>query len=485
MFRWFWPRQEEPPEGALRKLGWGESLFIGFSKIFKGGHLKFTLFMKTKVDITHETMYKALVQAARRHPLLKSRISYKDGKYYYVPMLNWESNLELETTVSDDWQEASAKGFRRGFNDEIGPLWHAYLVEITRKGQQDDDSADAKHPETKSYALVLMFNHAIIDGKSAAVVLNDIVQSLNSIIDNVHNYSAEEELKVAPPLENALLPGVRPGIWDYVKIFKFLRQFLSAAKNPYTELYPARILREPDVDNDITKIIDFSVPIDPLLQRCRAEKVTIQAAVTAASCLAMLDLLRKKAPETERLPAPSSYVVDFRRFCEPVIEPQFMGFYAISNTMPPLNVTGSVTDSKAFWDIAREASAEIRRYISNPKEPIKTFRVMTQLLNFESLGKKMNEAKDTGLRNGEAFGISNIGDIEPLFPAGREGATVEATKVLWATNGAMFCSPFYHYLLSMRGFLVWSLNWYPNISTEEEAMAYAEKIQEALKSAVD
>ncbi|XP_013413128.1 uncharacterized protein LOC106175599 [Lingula anatina] len=474
MFRRFRRERDEPPDGAIRKLGFNEDGCVALGETVSFP-VTFAVFLKSKTEITHEMMLKSLQAVTRKHPLLRVKVIKNSAGYrYYVPIDNWEGCLNLTTRKATDWHQIAAEAGDKKIDASAGPLWFADLLEMEELEGTEDK---------KSYVLIMVFNHAILDGKSGVFVMNDIVRNLNLAVDGCVDQDEAEILPIAPCMEEALPPEIQLGFFGFLKLLFVIAKLMRRGVNEYMKQYPARVQREPDVKIG-TYFYDFSIPMAPLLERCRAEKVTVQGAVTAAAYIALLHVIRAKNPEITKIKMGSNYIADYRRFCRPVLAPDFMGFHAVASLLNPVEVTSNVSDPSYFWSIARRVTTEIHEYIGDQTRPIQMLRLASRLVSYESLGKKMPAQRARGERAADAFGVSNIGNVDPIMTAGQPGSSVEVTKVLWGTNGANICPPFMHFLMSVRGKLVWTLNWYSNISTEEEAEAYAKEIQEVLNRAI-
>ncbi|MEV4927874.1 condensation domain-containing protein [Streptomyces roseoverticillatus] len=263
----------------------------------------------------------AVAAVRARHPLLGSRVE-RGGPWraWFTTRGVPETPLRVEYPVAGRTvARVLEEELQRPFSTADGPLARFVIV----------DGGD-------SFDLIAAFHHLVADGHSAAVVFRDILRYLAAP-------GAVAPAVAAPPADG-LLPGPRVRPADLVKLSRSLRLPRQAGA-PALPSGPATDLtcRTWTLDEAETTA---------LLDRCRAERTTVHAAL----CTAFARARRASGP------ARVAVAADLRRILAPVPE-ESVGLYAASFllSVPP----GRPHDD--LWDGARELRERLHRRL-RPEE---------------------------------------------------------------------------------------------------------------------
>jgi len=289
-------------EGALMLSGLPISLNFAVSARIRGG-------------FTRERLEAALAGLGRRHPLLAVRAARRaDGTAYFtdedVPPIPLRV---VEAAVDDDWIGEVEREIQRPSN---------YLTEpqircIWLRGRETSD-------------VVLVCDHLLADGRAAVVALRDLLELLAVPTRAI-------EPLIAPPIHELVPPAVvRQIVADAARRDAIGPDEPEAPAPPTGRGGPARIR-------------PFALTADEtaaLVRRCRAEGVTVQAAL----CAAFLTPFAERQPD--RPVRRAEIPVDLRsRLIRPVGDAyaSMVGLTIVDVDCAPGNL----------WDAARSAAAAL------------------------------------------------------------------------------------------------------------------------------
>ncbi|MFF7726907.1 condensation domain-containing protein [Streptomyces sp. NPDC008001] len=258
---------------------------------------------------------RAIAAVRARHPLLGARVE-RTG-----PWRAWFTTRGVPGTPLRVVRPAAGRTVTSVLEEELqrpfaasrGPLARFVLV----------DGGD-------SFDLIAVFHHLVADGHSAAVVIRDVLQHLAA--------PAHGRPAVAAPPADGLLPGPRMRPADLVGLSRSLRVPHQASPPAPRPTGPAAPL------TCSTWTLD-TADTTALLDRCRAERTTVHAALCTAFARAL------PAPG----PARVAVAADLRRILVPVPQ-ESVGLYAASFLLPVAH-----TPHEAFWDRARDVREGLHR----------------------------------------------------------------------------------------------------------------------------
>ncbi|MGK5547607.1 condensation domain-containing protein [Streptomyces sp. URMC 127] len=263
----------------------------------------------------------AVAAVRARHPLLGARVE-RSGPWHAWFTTQGVPETPLRVvyplagrTVARVLEEE----LQRPFSTADGPLARFALV----------DGGD-------SFDLVVAFHHLVVDGHSAALVVRDVLRHLAA--------PGTRPPAVAAPPADGLLPGPRVSPSDLVKLSRSLH-LPAQAGAPARRTGPATPL------TCRTWTLD-AVETTALLDRCRAERTTVHAALCTAFARA------RRAPGPARI----AVAADLRRILVPAPR-ESVGLYAASFLLPV--APGRPHDG--LWDAARELRERLHRRL-RPEE---------------------------------------------------------------------------------------------------------------------
>ena len=288
-----------------------------------------------------ETIDSALAKARLKYPLMNSRILQdSSGEIEFLYDYTQEFPITVNSKHSDsDWIEAGWNEQKKPFDMQNGPLIKFLLLA----------SADTSD-------LVIICHHCICDGLSLAYLAKDIAFYLRNPDVEV------QPLPLPPPLsiEN-LSVRVSPGIIGNLTglMAWFLNRSWSKSKVIFSDHDYQHLYREYWETTDIG-LMAVSLPkgiTEMLIEKCHAEQVTVNSALTTAFSLAQYDLQGNKEPYLKK----ALLAIDIRRLFKEPPGGNF-GLLAVGNEINLPSGKGG------FWDAAGKFNAEIKKMLADPKK---------------------------------------------------------------------------------------------------------------------
>jgi hypothetical protein len=277
--------------------------------------LNFALSARIRGQLSREAIEAALAGLCRRHPLLAVRAAQRaDGTAYFtdegVPPISLRI---VERAADDDWVEEAEREIQQPSNYRTEPQIRC----IWLRGRETSD-------------LVLVCDHLLADGRAAVVALRDILDLLA-----VPTRAAEPLM--APPIHELVPPDV-------------VRQIQAAAAGQdEAGPQPSEAPAPPKDPGGPVCIRPFALTADEttaLVRSCRAEGVTVQAAL----CAAFLTPFAERQPD--RPVRRAEIPVDLRpRLIRPVGDAyaSMVGLAIVEVDCAPGNL----------WDAARSAATAL------------------------------------------------------------------------------------------------------------------------------
>jgi hypothetical protein len=224
--------------------------------------------------------------------------------------------------------------------------------------------------------LILVCDHIVADGRSAIIVLRDLLSLLA-------DPSMAIEPILAPPVPELVPP----------EILERIRAAFGAPRDEQaspSDARPATRRLPEDAGPACTVPFEMSAPeTSTLVDRCRAERVTVQAAI----CAAFLTPFAERQPDhpVRRAEIP----VDLRsRFTRPVGD-------AYGNLIGLTVIEFDCTPGRDLWDVARDAAEALSRM--RDEDLFATIQVQISLFG---------SARNRPWGIGYDLSISNLGRID-------------------------------------------------------------------------
>lgn len=266
--------------------------------------------------LTLPKLESALARLGRRYPLMVARVG-SEGEDNFFLTDEGASPVTVhivERKTAETWLEEVQRGLPMIFSFKSGPLYHCTWV------RGSDDTHD----------LVMITDHMTADGRSAMYALRDLMAFL-----------ADPSLELDPVLPVSLVDVVSSEVLE--------KAAALAAAVPADAPPPPPW--KPNFSADPQQMLPFTLTeaeTAALRERCRAERVTVQAAL----CAAFLTPFAERQPDSAMRLA--EVPVDLRPYvAKPIGERygSYLGLAVISVDCQP---------GQTLWDVARYAQTTLR-----------------------------------------------------------------------------------------------------------------------------
>lgn len=318
-----------------------------------------------------DRLREALARVQRKHPALRMVLrKQKDGLYYEE---NCAPDVPLRIvprTVEDDYKRESLTELETVFVEDR-PLLRAVWLPA----------------ETES-DLLLVTSHRICDGMSMLTIVREVLFALHS----------DEELVPYEPITAKVMIG------DYEPPQPWKRKLIASLLNNALRLLPTS--RRPLENKEYSLEWGIGQALtDALKQRCKAEGISIHAALVMALDCALLQVLGEK-----KLPGWIESPMDVRRGRLASLKSDMLFFGGGSLKMR----TGQASEDE-FWAKGRTVHEEIRRMIDQEMEAIPGRYYFNELLRPVPHGRiqTMVQLGDALKVNGSwnRMALSNLGNV--------------------------------------------------------------------------
>jgi len=300
--------------------------------------LPFNIVMVGRVRgaMDHSRIATTLEQLKSRHPLLAVRVQIEDdgtGSYIAEDVPPIATHVEQRQS-EEQWIARVKEEFRTSFPIQIGPLVRCSLIQ----------SAEVSE-------IILCGHHAICDGMSLGYLLRDLLKHLaeptNEFDGSIYPPPIDLTTVPSPPSTNPLLQFILSRInkkWT-VKNIRFSESEMCRMHEEFWKQNTEIQVLAWDMDPEATAC---------LVERCRAENVTVNTALWTAFLAAQYEVQNDRRRYRWR----SALAVSNRDKLKVSVGEAF-GFYASS-----LTVKLTYSPRKSFWDNARKVHSRITKELS-------------------------------------------------------------------------------------------------------------------------
>jgi hypothetical protein len=261
------------------------------------------------VRLTETQVRTALAAVQASHPLLSVHVEDRPG--CRLGLYRAESVAPIDLTVHESecsWASFAAAELAHKFDRSIAPLMRAVLINH-RTGS----------------TILLTFDHTTADGISSVTVMNDLVKALNG--------QPLARRDVPPSMEELVACTVPYSETPAAGDSRDPRMAQPASIRPFDGTHPD--VRTATLDTNQTA---------RLLQRCRAERTTVHAALVAAASRAHAKMFGRQ----------------FVRTLSPINTRPLLGGVGDCADYFVCTVTGMTPwDGTAFWDQARAVTGDL------------------------------------------------------------------------------------------------------------------------------
>ena len=204
----------------------------------------------------------------------------------------------------------------------------------------------------------------------------------------------------------------------------------------------------------------------------KRNKCTVHGAITAATHLAMAKILQHNYASDSKIQSPlsinSTYTVNIRKECQPMIESEEFGLYVSVDSLAIAVNALPIEEVESFWEFARSCTNKLHDRIDSGKhqEIIKVF----QCVDLPSFWAQSCYEVERGLQS-EIFNLTNLGalsiDEEGKSPYKFAGSYLAVQS---AQNWCIFS----HNIFTINGRLYWTGEYSPEITTRSQAEEFAD-----------
>ena len=328
-------------------------------------------FVRLEGSVDPERLRQALGRVQRKHPALRTLIREERNELYYEEDSAPEIPLRILRRVEED-------DFRRESQLELTAVFPFDQPQLRAVLLQSGRESD----------LLLVTSHRICDGMSMLTIVREVLRALHK----------DEDLIPYAPITT------RDMIGDYQPPQPWKRKVTAWLVNGIMRLIP-RSRRAPENKECCLEWSADRALSDTLKQRCKAEGVSIHAALVVALDRALLTVLGKR-----KTPALIESPMDARRGRLAALKSDMLFFGGGSLVIP----TGR-DPALDFWARAREINEQIRKDIE--KEML---NIPGRYHFFEMLRPLPSAQMQSLVRAGDALGIngswnrfalSNLGNV--------------------------------------------------------------------------
>jgi hypothetical protein len=318
-----------------------------------------------------DRLREALARVQRKHPALRMVLRKQTDGLYYEENCAPDVPLRIvPRTSEDDYKRESLTELETAFVEDRSLLRAVWLP-----------------AETES-DLLLVTSHRICDGMSMLTIVREVLFALHS----------DEELVPYEPITAKVMIG------DYEPPQPWKRKLIASLLNNALRLIPAS--RRPLENKEYALEWGAGQALtDALKQRCKAEGVSIHAALVIALDRALLQVLGEK-----KLPGWIESPMDARRGRLASLKSDMLFFGGGSLKMR----TGQASEEE-FWTKGRTVHEEIRRMIDQEMEAIPGRYSFNELLRPVPHGRiqTMVQLGDALKVNGSwnRMALSNLGNV--------------------------------------------------------------------------
>jgi hypothetical protein len=328
-------------------------------------------FVRLEGTLDPERLRRALGRVQRKHPALRTLIREERDRLYYEEDCAPEVPLRVLRRVEED-------DFRRESQLELTTVFAFDQPQLRAVVLQSERETD----------LLLVTSHRICDGMSMLTIVREVLRALHK----------DEDLIPYAPITT------RDMIGDYQPPQPWKRKLTASLVNRLTRLIPHSRRASENKEHCLEWGVDRALS-DTLKQRCKAEGVSIHAALVVALDRALFTVLgEKKAPALIESP------MDARRGRLAALKSDMLFFGGGSLVIP----TGRAPQLD-FWARAREINEQIRRDIERELLNIPGRYHFAEMLRplssaqMQSMVRLGDALKMNGSWN--RFALSNLGNV--------------------------------------------------------------------------
>ena len=458
-----------------RRVGFFERYFLTVATDTNVCHINTVLFLDSNVKLDPDHVKKALFMLLQRFPLLRMRVTVDEFKQPCLEEMENPQLLGFRSMVdvnSNDWLYAFEKQINGApFNTVQGPLWRVTLLAET---------CHSSGEENLSYknTLLFTFHHVIADALSVFELKRKLIEYLGVL------YKGEiidvESLPFRSPVEEAMKSFTGPNVFLRFMIVMVLTirklRFKMFSKSKPDNLY---LLTFSPAQNHSVARTTCAVPRNlsreetmAVISCSKRNKCTVHGAITAATHLAMAQILHHNCASDSRIQSPlsitSTYTVNLRKECQPRIERDELGLYMSFDRLQIEVNAFTIEGVDSFWEFARSCTKDVHERIDSGKhtQGLKVF----QCVDIPSFWAQSCYEVERGLQP-EIFNLTNLGALS-IDEEGKSPYKFAGSYL--AVQTAQICNIFSHNIFTINGRLYWTGEYSPEITTRSQAEEFVD-----------
>lgn len=445
-----------------RRLGKLEQVLFEREKNNNWGTVSSVLLLDSAQELSLDLLKRALNLLTKRYPLLRMRVkdSADNQGLCFEEMENPE---KIDFQVSDTIKAGNwTKGLEEELNSylfdiENGPLWRVKLLgEINKDGKFRN-------------ALLFTFQHVICD----ALSIFELQKYLMRILSSLHNgeHFEVERLPFRPPLETFISKVAQPNIFERLLFStSFMLQKLKVSffkpKNSFLSLYPPVANTEPSVTKKtclLTRALGQE-ETERLIQSCKANRCTVHGAITASTHSAIAGIMQRERKDFKNpLSVKSSYSINMRKDCEPTVNSTEFGAFITGTELSIAVPVSNTNDVQGFWNLAHQCTREVHSQIKSGKH--RNLLKFYQCVDIPTYCKMSNYEHNQGRRS-HICNINNYGSHQ--LPQA-ENSSFKFAGTYFGVQAAKTGHIFGNNLMTVDNRLYWAVEYFPHVTTKEQA----------------
>ncbi len=445
-----------------RRLGYFERLLFAMGQVNNTCYIHTVLLLESKVKLDRDHVKKALLMFLQRFPLLRMRVTVDKFMKPCFEEMEDPQSLDFRSMVdenSEDWQHAFKKQINgESLNTRQGPLWRVALLRETcySRGQES----------LYKNTLLFTFHHVISDALSIFEFKKKLIEYLG-VLYNGGTFEVES-LPFRPPIECTMQHLTRPSILEriLISIVVTMRKlrimfFKPKLQNLFLSTFPPYKVAQKTyaVPRNLT-----SEETMALIRCSKNNNCTVHGAITAATHLAMSQILERNNPSFKTpFSMNTNYTVNIRKECQPKIESDEFGLYAVFDALQITVPSSSMESAEKFWEFARLCTKTVHSGLDSGKH--RGLLKFVQCVDVPSFWAQWLHENELGLSK-ELFNLTNLGalsiDQEEKSPYKFAGSyfALQAAKIGFILGNNIF---------TVNNRLYWTVEYSPEITTTSQA----------------
>ncbi len=479
-YHYWWPVEESNPllrECETRAIG-GQGTWCRKAGVHELFFLKsatddmffvsLALLVTSKVQLSANLFASALQILTRRHALLRACHLTVKGVDYLAEMKS--PVILLKVIHNGDWKEQIELGIRLPYDKRAGPLWRAVLIENPSNCQY----STVTYPF--QYALVFSVHHAIYDSTSYLPLFQELLVTISDLKKGkISQTDPIRSLPVPLPLD-MLHPRLREKKTTIGVIVRaFYMYFTTKPNNLWMKKFPAPKMepKNPAMSRGIP--LEFSSDVTRnIISQCKKHNVTVNAALMAAGCVCVAEMLQGGHLQEDLVIPCMSSVSNKLRFPEYCASQDLGCYFSDKN----IQVSVKKDWQTFFWQIAKDALGKLRDDLN---DSCLGYISGTEILNWlASVGLLKRMVSSMGLgRIPAVVSFTNVRNCEWMND--NPDCLVKLRAIFLGLSMHHLGPVFFNHIATVDNCLAWTVVYCTNITDTQTAQEYAGRVKMTLE----